>query len=239
MKTIGLIGGTTWLSTMDYYRIINETTNRQLGNSHSAKLLLYSVDFREYKPTADTDWTANGRKLGAIARRLQEAGADCLLLCANTLHMMADIVQSHIDIPLIHIVTETAEAVRQQDMDTVALLGTRFTMEQPFFGEKLEKYGIKALIPSPEDREFIHNSIFEELGKGLFLDETRKRYIRIITDLADQGARGVILGCTEFPLLIKPEDSQLPIFDTAAIHARAAVVFAQGSGTDLSAGATY
>jgi aspartate racemase len=228
MKTIGLIGGTTWVSTLDYYRAMNEGVNHRLGKWHSAKLLLYSVDFQEYKPDEHTDWLANGKKLGAIARRLQDAGADCILLGANTMHLMADTVTAFIDVPLIHVVTETAKTLRDNNISTVALLGTRFTMEQPFYREKLLASGITPLIPSVQDREYLHNIIFEELGKDIFRDETRQRFVGIIHELMAQGAQGVILGCTEFPLLVKQKDSPLPLFDTVAIHAAAAVEFALG-----------
>ncbi|MDP4253586.1 MAG: aspartate/glutamate racemase family protein [Bacteroidota bacterium] len=234
MKTIGLIGGTSWISTVDYYRAINELTNQRLGALHSAKLLLYSVDFEEYRPDKTTDWIAKGKAMGAIARRLQDAGADCLLLGANTMHMMADTVQRCIDIPLIHIVTETARAVSAQGMSKVALLGTRTTMEEPFFADKLREHGIEGLIPSPEDRDFINGAIFTELNKGIFREETRKKFVSIIEKLAARGADAAILGCTEFPLLIKPEDSPVPLFDTAAIHARAAVDFALSGDRVLS-----
>jgi len=226
MKTIGLIGGTTWVSTLDYYRAINEGINLRLGALHSAKLLLYSVDFQEYKPDENTDWIANGKKLGAIAKSLQEAGADCLLLGANTMHMMAETVTGFIDIPLIHVVDETARTLRSNKISTVALLGTRFTMEEPFYREKLMASGITPLIPSAKDRDYLHNIIFEELGKDIFRDETRQRFVAIIGELAAQGAEGVILGCTEFPLLVKQKDSPVPLFDTVAIHAGAAVAFA-------------
>ncbi len=226
MKTIGLIGGTTWVSTLDYYRAINEGVNQRLGALHSAKLLLYSVDFQEYKPDENTDWLANGKKLGAIARRLQDAGADCMMLGANTMHLMADTVSGFIDIPLIHVVDETARTLQSDKISTVALLGTRFTMEQPFYREKLLASGITPLIPSAQDRDYLHNIIFEELGKNIFRDETRQRFMGIIRELVAQGAEGVILGCTEFPLLVKQKDSPVPLFDTVAIHAGAAVAFA-------------
>jgi aspartate racemase len=231
MKTIGLIGGTTWFSTIDYYRVINEGVQRRLGGHNSARLLLYSVNFLEFLPADNTDWAGNGRKMGAIARHLQDAGADCLLLCANTMHMMADTIKGQIDIPFIHIVDETAKVILQTQLASVGLLGTRFTMQQPFFRERLEELGVKAVTPTPADQEYLHRIIFEELNKGLFAATTKMRVTGIIHDLVDKGAQGIILGCTEFPQLIKPEDSPVPLFDTVAIHANAAVEFALMSGS--------
>jgi aspartate racemase len=226
MKTIGLIGGTGWISTIEYYRAINQGVNEKMGGSNTAKLLLYSVNFAEFKPTEATDWEATAKRLSAIAQKLERAGADCLLLCANTMHLMADTVKASIQIPLIHIVEETAKAIKNKNIDKVALLGTRFTMEKPFFKERLAASGVTPMIPDPEDRDFIHSSIFSELEKGIFNPQTKERYIRIIEKLVGRGAGGVILGCTEIPLLINQADCSVPAFDTGAIHAHAAVAFA-------------
>jgi aspartate racemase len=229
MKTIGLIGGTTWISTLDYYRFINQFTNEKWGGSNTAKILLYSVNYDEFKPTEGTDWRETAKKITAIAGTLENAGADCLLLCANTLHMVADTVESRIHIPLINIATETTKVVEKKNIKKVGLLGTRFTMEEPFFKDKLLNGGIEMIIPDKEDRDFVHASIVSELGRGIFTPETKKRYLSIIDKLSCLGVEGVILGCTEIPLLVKQEDCLIPVFDTAAIHSKAAVEFASGN----------
>src|ERR1700733_13576515 len=223
MRTIGLIGGTSWISTIEYYRAINKGVNEKMGGSNTAKLLLYSVNFAEFKPTGSTDWEATAIRLSTIAQTLEQAGAECLLLCANTMHLMADSIKASIQIPLIHIVEETGKAIKAKNINKAGLLGTRFTMEKPFFIERLATYGVTALIPDPEDRDFIHSSIFSELEKGIFTPQTRENYIRIIEKLISRGAGGIILGCTEIPLLINQEDCSVPVLDTGAIHANAAV----------------
>ena len=229
MKTIGLIGGTSWISTIEYYRIINQLTNERLGGLNSAKILLYSINFEEFKPPADPNgWGPVADMLTGIARRLENAGADCLLLCANTPHMAADSVQKKIRIPLLHIAEMTAREVVKQKLTTVGLLGTKFTMELPFFKNKLSNSNIQTLIPNDADREFIHASIYAELGKGVFAVETKKRYLQIIEELKTRGARGVVFGCTEIPMLLHQSDCDIPVFDTTAIHSRSAVDFALG-----------
>jgi aspartate racemase len=228
MKTIGLIGGTSWVSTVEYYRFINQFTNAKLGGSNSARLLLYSVNHAEYMPTAATDWDETAVRFSEIAQKLEKAGADCLLLCANTLHIMAGPIANSLRIPLIHIATETSDVIKKKKLKKVGLLGTRFTMEKPFFKDKLLEDGIDTIIPDPEDRDFIHSSILTELAKGIFTTQTKERYITIINKLSSLGAEGVILGCTEIPILIKQEDCLVPVFDTTAIHSRAAVEFALG-----------
>lgn len=227
MKTVGLIGGTSWVSTIDYYRLINQLINERLGGLNSAKLLLWSVNFEEFKNRAESgNWTENGILLSDIAKRLEQAGADCIMLCANTPHIVADIVQSHITIPLLHIAEETAKEIARQKINTVGLLGTKFTMEHAFFKERLSKYSIATLIPEPDDCDYIHASIFNELGKGIFKKETKTKYLEIIETLRIKGAEGIIFGCTEIPMLIKPEECSIVAFDTTMIHARAAVEFA-------------
>lgn len=227
MKTLGLIGGTIWVSTVEYYRIINQMVNERLGGLHSAKLLLYSLNYEEFKLPVEPDgWEKIAETLTGIAKNLESAGADCILLCANTTHIVADIVQQKISIPLIHIAEETAKEVVKRKIGTVGLLGTKFTMEKPFFIERLTKYGIKTLIPDEEERDFIHSNIFKELGVGIFKEETKKKYLEIIRKLKQQGAEGIIFGCTEIPMLIKEQESPLPVFDTLRIHANAAVDFA-------------
>ena len=229
MKTIGLVGGTSWVSTIEYYRIINQLTNERLGGLNSAKILLYSINFEEFKPPADPDgWGPIADTLTGIARRLESAGADCLLLCANTPHMAAESIQKNIRIPLLHIAEMTAKEVAKQKLATVGLLGTKFTMELPFFKVKLSNRNIQTVIPNDTDREFIHASIYAELGRGVFTAETKKRYLQIIHELKTRGAQGVIFGCTEIPMLLSQNDCDIPVFDTTAIHSRSAVDFALG-----------
>ena len=233
MKTLGLIGGTTWLSTIDYYRIINQKTNELMGGLNSAKILLYSVNFEEFRPPViPSEWGDLSEKFTAIAQKLDKAGADCIVFCANTPHIVADDVQQNIDIPIIHIAEAVEAKITGWHMKKVALLGTRITMEQDFFKNKLTQKGIEVLVPGEEDRQFLHDSIFKELAKGIFTAETKVRFINIINGLIAQGAEGVILGCTEFPMLIKQEDCTVPTFDTTDIHANAAVKFALGLNLD-------
>ena len=230
MKTLGLIGGTSWLSAADYYKIINQEINKQLGGLNSAKLFLYSLNYEEFKPSADpSEWERIAIQLTDISTRLETAGAECIILCANTPHMVADNIQKNISIPLIHIAEVTAKAIVQQKIKTVALLGTKFTMEQSFFKDKLTNAGITALIPNEPDRAFIHDSIFNELGKGIFTEATKQKYLNIINKLIEEGAEGVIFGCTEIPMLIKEDECTVPVFDTLMIHAKAAAKFALGS----------
>ena len=227
MKTIGLIGGTTWLSTIDYYRIINQEVNRQLGDLHSAKLLLYSIDFDEFKTLADAgDWPKLTEWFAGIAQRLQTAGAEAIVFCANTLHVMVSELEQLVQIPIIHVADATVGELRSQDIRKTALLGTKFTMEAAFFKDKLSQQGIEVMIPNADERQFIHQSIFNELDRGLLLTETKARYLAIVQNLIAKGAESVILGCTEIPLLIKPEDCPVPVFDTTLIHAKAAARFA-------------
>lgn len=227
MKTLGLIGGLTWVSTVDYYRLINQTINQRAGGNHAGRLILYSVNFGEFVPEFNDAWWRNtGARLAVIARTVQDAGAEGLIVCANTPHKVADDIRAAITIPLIHIAEVTARAIEAKQLRTVALLGTRFTMEGDFFKEKLAQAGITAIIPEKDDRDFIHASIFDELGKEIFLPATKRRYMDIIDALAKRGAEGVILGCTEIPLIVKPEDVSIPVFDTTVLHATAAVDFA-------------
>jgi len=229
MKTIGIIGGISWLSSIDYYRIINEQINQRLGGVEAGRIILYSVNFGEVKTlTLQDDWDALARMVSDAARKLQNAGADCLLIGANTMHKIAGEVQKAISVPLIHIAQVTAAAVQSAGIKKVALLGTRYTMEFDFYPEKLREYGIDTIIPESDDREYVNASIYNELGKGIFTDAMREQYKKIIGRLADKGAEGVILGCTEIPMLIKQADSPIPVFDTTWLHATAAVNFALG-----------
>ncbi len=226
MKTIGLIGGTTWLSTIDYYRVINQEENRQLGDLHSAKLLLYSIDFDEFRTLADAgEWQKVAEWFAGIAQQLQTAGAEAIVLCAGTLHLIATELQL-VQIPIIHIADATVSELRSQAISKTALLGTKFTMEAAFFKDILSQQGIEVMIPDAGERQFIHQTIFDELDRGLVLEATKVRYLAIIQNLIAKGAEAVILGCTEIPLLIKPADCTIPVFDTMLIHARAAARFA-------------
>lgn len=227
MKTIGLIGGTSWVSTIEYYKIINQLTNERLGNLHSAKIFLYSIDFDEFKMLADqNEWQEIAGIFIHAAQHLESAGADCIALCSNTTHIIADDVQESISIPLIHIVDATATAIAEKKITKTGLLGTKFTMEQSFFTERLRSLGIEPVIPNESERTFIHESIFGELTKNIFHKETKQCYLEIIVRLLQQGAEGMIFGCTEIPLLIKPNECPVPVFDTTVIHAKAAVDFA-------------
>ena len=227
MKTIGIIGGTTWVSTADYYTLFNQKVNKALGGNHSARVILYSVDFDDvmtFKAEGRDD--ALKKMMLEAANLLDYAGAECLLLGANTMHMMADFIQERITIPLIHIGEETAKVIAAKGLKKVALLGTKVTMEKDFFHNKLTEYKIESITPGDDDRDFINNSIFTEFSKEIFTEETRARYTEIIAKLVQEGAEGIILGCTEIPILLKQKDFDIPLFNTTEIHANAAVKFA-------------
>jgi aspartate racemase len=227
MKILGLIGGTSWLSTMDYYRLINQGINEKLGDLNFAECIIYSFNYADIKRNNDAnDWDANLKMITAAGLHLKNSGAKGVVLCANTMHKLADQLEQNIQLPIIHIATATANAVNDAGFKKVALLGTKFTMEEPFFRDKLTEKGIEILIPDDEERKFIHYSIFEELGRGLLKAETKRFYVDVINKLAKQGAEGIILGCTEIPLLISSADVDIPLFDTALIHSKAAVEFA-------------
>ena len=227
MKTIGIIGGISWLSTAEYYRIINEMVNERMGGVNSAKIILYSVNYEEIKTlTFAGDWQGIANMIAGIAQALESAGAQCILLGANTMHKIAGEVQQVIKIPLIHIAAATGKAVQQKQIGKVALLGTKYTMELPFYPEQLKKYNADIIIPGDEDRQYIHDAIYNEMGKNIFLPSTKEKMLSIIETLKLQGAEGVILGCTEIPLLIKQSDCSIPVFDTTQVHAAAAVEFA-------------
>jgi aspartate racemase len=224
MKTIGLIGGMSWESTVTYYRQINETIKERLGGLHSAKIVLYSVDFHEIEQLQrGGDWEAAGVILAEAARSLQTAGASFLVLCTNTMHKVASSIEMAVTIPLFHIADPTAAEIKRAGYSTVGLLGTRFTMEQPFYRDRLsERHGLRVIVPTPTDRETVHRIIYEELCLGVVNDNARNEYRRIMGNLAFQGAEAIILGCTEISLLVTQQDSAAPLFDTTAIHARAA-----------------
>jgi aspartate racemase len=225
MKTIGLIGGLSWESSAEYYRLINEGVRQRLGGLHSADCLLYSFDFAEIERLqAAGDWDEATRRMVEAARRLERGGAATLLICSNTMHRMADDVQAAVNIPLIHIADPTAEAIQAAGISTIALLGTIYTMEQDFYRGRLEtKYGLTVLTPDADDRRTVNRIIYDELVLGDIRPESRAAYVAITEKLAARGAQGVILGCTEITLLIKPLDSPLPTFDTTGLHAQAAV----------------
>jgi aspartate racemase len=227
MKTIGLIGGLTWLSTIDYYRMLNQMINQELGGAEAGKIIVYSLNFGEIKVLTETDrWDLICNLVVDAAKKLEQAGADCLLVGANTMHKLANEIQDAIKIPLIHIATPTAEAIAERQLKKVALLGTKFTMQLDFFTKKLSQHSIAAIIPSEEDVEYINTAIYEEMGKGKFIPETKSRFLTIMQRLVIQGAEGIILGCTELPILINPEDCTAPLFNTTELHTRAAVRFA-------------
>jgi aspartate racemase len=231
MKTLGLIGGTSWISTIDYYTLLNRLVGERLGGAASAKLLLYSVNFEEYKGRVLAGaWSEVAVEWTAIARMLEHAGAEGLMFCANTPHAMADEIQAAVGIPLIHIAEATARAIGEKGLKKVGLLGTKATMELPFYRERLARHGIEVVIPDETERVFINNSIFNELTNGIFRDETKAAYRKIISRLGSTapegaGVQGVIFGCTEIPLLIKPGDCPMPVFDTTAIHCKAGADF--------------
>ena len=227
MRTIGLVGGTSWNSSAEYYRLLNERINTRLGGYNYARCILYSFNHADIIALNEVrDWGSRLRLTSDVCRSLSAAGAECIVLCANTMHVIADDLQSAIDIPVIHIAEATADALGRKGLTKVGLLGTRYTMEMDFFKNKLSARNIETIVPSPLDREAIHSTIFDELVKGIVKDDSRRRYIEIIDGFATQGAQGIILGCTEIPLLVKQQDSALPLFDTVSIHVDAAVNFA-------------
>jgi aspartate racemase len=237
MKTIGLIGGMSWESTIPYYRHLNEAVKARLGGLHSAKLVLFSVDFHEIERLQQSgDWDQAGRLLAAAAQALERAGAELLVLCTNTMHKVAPAIEQAVGIPLLHIADPTAAAIQAAGLSTVGLLGTRFTMEQAFYRERLEqRHGIRVLIPDEPQRQDVHRIIYEELCLGQVREESRETYRRIIASLVAQGAQAVILGCTEIGLLVGAGDAGVPLFDTTSLHARQAAEWAL-AGHRASAG---
>lgn len=220
MKTIGLLGGMSWESTVTYYQIVNKAIKQELGGLHSAKVLLYSVDFAEIeKCQAEGDWEKSGDILSEAAENLEKAGADFIVICTNTMHKIVPQIQSRIGIPVIHIAEATAEELKRHNIARVALLGTKYTMTQDFYKEKLENAGISVLIPDEPGIETVNSIIYEELCLGIISEESKEKILHIIDSLAKQGAQGVILGCTEIGLLIQQKDTDLPVFDTTQIHA--------------------
>ncbi|WDS36173.1 aspartate/glutamate racemase family protein [Pseudoxanthomonas sp.] len=225
MKTIGLIGGMSWESTLPYYRILNETVRDTLGGLHSAKVLLHSVDFHEIEALQHAgDWDGAGQAMAAAARSLQAGGADFIVLCTNTMHKVADAITAATPLPLLHIADGTADALAAAGITRVGLLGTRFTMEQDFYRKRLEARGFEVVIPDARDRSDVHRIIYDELCQGVIRDDSRSTYRQVMSKLADTGAQGIILGCTEISLLVDQRDASVPLFDTTALHARAAAL---------------
>ncbi len=224
MKTIGLLGGMSWESSIEYERIINTEVRRRLGGVHSADLLVRSYDFAAIEELqAVGDWDGAGRLLATDARRLEDAGAELIVLCTNTMHIVADQIEAAITVPFLHLADATAAAVREAGLETVALLGTRFTMEEDFYVDRLEAHGLEVTIPNAADRAVVHDVIYDELVQGQVLDSSRDLYLGIIDRLVDRGAEGVIAGCTEIELLVTPNDVAIPYFPTTRLHAMAVV----------------
>jgi aspartate racemase len=227
MKTVGLIGGMSWKSSALYYSIINELVQKRFGGLHSCKILMYSADFAEIdKMQKDGEWNELSRIMVDTGLKLETGGAECLAICCNTMHKVAEELESRAAIPLIHIADATGNRIKQSNLSKVGLLGTQFTMEQDFYKKRIaSKYGIDVIVPSKQEREIIHSIIYSELVVGIIKQASRQKYQDIIQNLCELGAEGIILGCTEFPLLIRPEDSPVPLFNTTQIHAEEIVDF--------------
>ncbi len=227
MKTIGMIGGTGWPSTLEYYRIINQETNKRLGGLNSAKIMLSSFNYAEIDALNKKEDHAGVYKLVLESvQKLKNCSVDCLVLCANTLHQYVEALEKEISIPVVHIADATADEIKKKELSKIGLLGTRFTMEMDFYTKRLHQSGIESIVPPKAEREFIHNAIMNELLKEQFKKETKNEFLNILNELQMRGAQGIVLGCTEIPLLIKQDDSNLPVFNTLEIHAKAAVDFA-------------
>lgn len=225
MKTIGLIGGMSWESTVTYYEIINRTIKEELGGLHSGKLVLFSVDFQEIEECqAKGEWDKSAEILIKAAQSLEKAGADFIVICTNTMHKIAPDIQKNINIPILHIAEATADELDKKDIKKVALLGTKYTMEQDFYKNKLIDRGIEVVIPDDEDRAEVNRVIYEELCLGKILPLSKKRFLEVMDKLVEKGAQGVILGCTEIGLLVQQKDTDISLFDTAAIHAERAAL---------------
>ena len=228
MKTIGMLGGMSWESSLEYYRIVNESVKARLGGYHSADCLMYSVDFDEIESLQHQDrWEELTKMMVDAAKRIEAGGAELLIICTNTMHMMAPQMQAAIHIPLLHIADAAGEVIKEMGLQTVGLLGTKFTMEGDFYRQRLnERFGLNVLIPDEADRETVHNTIYGELVKGVINPDSRRAFLTIIEKLKAKGAQGVVLGCTEIPLLVKQANVDIPVFDTTRIHAEAAVNWA-------------
>ena len=227
MKTIGLIGGMSWESTLEYYRIINKSVNERLGGFHSAKIVMYSVEFAEVERLQHAgEWGKLNDLMIDAARRVERGGADCVLICTNTMHIMAGDVEKNIDIPLVHIADATAEVIKEKGIARIGLMGTKFTMEKEFYRGRLASHGLEVIIPQQDQRETVHGIIYDELCQGIIKESSKDSYRGIIEEMVRAGAEGIILGCTEIGLLIRDGDASVPIFDTTEIHAKRAVDFA-------------
>ena len=230
IKTIGIIGGVSWVSSAEYYRLMNEMVREKLGGLHSAPILMFSIEFGEFSKQermADRgDWVLLTKTMLDAAQRLKRGGADFIVIASNTLNSQADLIEAKVGLPVLHIADATGERIRGKGLRTIALLGTKYTMEQPFYQERLRKYGIRVIIPEERERDYINRVIFDELCAGKIKEESKKQFVRIIERLAKyEGAEGVILGCTEIPLLVKQADVNIPVFDTTEIHSAAAVEY--------------
>ena len=226
LKTIGLIGGMSWESTVTYYKIINETVKEKLGGLHSAKCILYSVDFQEIEECqANGNWEKSGEILGEAAYNLEKAGADFIVICTNIMHKVVNQIKEKISIPILHIAEMTAKKILEKGLKNIALLGTKYTMEQDFYKSKLIEKGINVIIPDKNDIEIINEVIYDELCLGTINSDSKKKFLEIVDKLRSKGAEGIILGCTEIGLLIKNEDTDVPLFDTAIIHAEQAAIY--------------
>jgi aspartate racemase len=224
MKLIGLIGGLTYVSTIEYYRYLNELANEKLGGSESVEIIMYSVNFGEIKMLTEAgDWTAISKIICNVAKIFEDDGAACLLIGANTMHKIADEVQAAITIPVIHIADAVAKKIKKAGLKKVALIGTKYTMQLGFYTDRLAEYGIETIIPAQEDIDYINFTIYNEFSKNIFTDDAKSRYLKIIDKLKEEGAEGIIGGCTEIPILLKPSDCVIPLFDTAKIHSTAGV----------------
>lgn len=225
MKVIGLMGGMSWESSDIYYQLINKRVQQLMGGVHSAKIIMHSLDFGEIETLQRSgNWKEMGHILGDVAEAMEKSGAEILVLCTNTMHKLAPVIERRIEIPFLHIADAAGSAIEKQGLRTVGLLGTQFTMEQKFYSERLKnRYDLNVITPSLKDREQVHKIIYEELVRGIFTEESRKIYCQIIERLIEKGAEGVVLGCTEIPLLIQQEHCSVPVFDTTSLHAEAAV----------------
>lgn len=227
MKTIGIIGGVTWVSSAEYYRLFNELANERLGGDEMAELVMYSVNFRKIKELSfREDWKSISNILCDAAKKLEAAGAECIVIGANTMHIAADDIRAAVNLPLIHIADAVANAIVPTQLDKILLLGTRYLLQTDMYKNALKAKGIELIIPGEQGIEMVNKSIYNEFSRNLFLPKTKKNFIHLINGMAELGAQGVILGCTEIPLLIKPEEIQIPMFDTIKIHVNAALDFA-------------
>ncbi len=228
MKVIGAIGGMSWVSSAEYYKLMNEMVEKELGGLHSARILMYSIEFGEFseeeREASEGDWKPLRKTMLDAALRLERGGADFIIICSNTMHSSAEDIEAHVKIPVLHIADATGEKIREHGLSIVGLLGTEYTMEEDFYKKRIkDKFGIKVIIPDENDREYINSVIFDELCAEIISDDSRERFIEIIRRLREQGAEGIVLGCTEIPLLVKQDDVDIPLFDTLTIHAEAAV----------------